>query len=82
MKTRMMICALCVLALCLVGCSGGKEAVDGPQPAGSVQPVRLTLDSTIQIRGTAEKPAPEWGEDPVSRQLGDMAGVSVILNRN
>lgn len=55
MKTRMMICALCVLALCLVGCSGGKEAVTdrvrNPQPAGSVQPVRLTLDSTIQIRG-------------------------------
>ena len=86
MKTRMMICALCVLALCLVGCSGGKEAVGGqgeePQPAASVQPVRLTLDSTIQLRGTAEKPAPEWGEDPVSRLLGDMAGVSVILNRN
>ncbi len=86
MKTRIMICALCVVILFFVGCSGGKEAdgsrVEETQPTGSVQPVRLTLDSTIQFQGTSEKPAPQWGEDPVSRLLGDMAGVSVTLNRN
>ena len=86
MKTRMIVCAVCLLALCLGGCSGGQERenvqAEGPQPSDSGQTVRLTLDSTIQFRGTPEKPAPEWGEDPVSRLLGDMAGVSVILNRN
>ena len=86
MKTRMIVCAVCLLALCLGGCSGSQEResvqAEGPQPSDSGQTVRLTLDSTIQFRGTPEKPAPEWGEDPVSRLLGDMAGVSVILNRN
>lgn len=59
MKTRMMICALCVLALCLVGCSGGQEResvqAEGPQPSDSGQTVRLTLDSTIQFRGGARE---------------------------
>ncbi len=86
---RTRIIALCLVTLLCSGCRTKPAALPvQPQihpeglPEGGqarAEPVTLTLATTLQHRNKQQPSSPQWGEDPVSRLVGDMTGVSLIV---
>ena len=54
-----------------------EKAEQWPNSQNTAEPVTLTLATTIQWKNTQQPRSPKWGEDPVSRLIGDMTGVSL-----
>ena len=89
MKTFIRIVEIVFVIVILTGCVPSTPTVteDGasmpaigeePKQAPSVEPVTLTLSSTLQ-HINADGAYPAWAEDAVSRRIADMTGVQLVL---
>ena len=88
-RTPHAILLTCILLLCSA-CQGSGAPPSASSPSGPLleqiapswqthtDPVTLTLASDHHFSGT-DSGYPQWGEDPVSRQISDLTGVKIEI---